>query len=194
MAPIVVKPFLDTGLPTRHSRPRPLSAVGVAAVVAAGACYPAPPEPGVSVDEQSILSAVRTFQASSRFVRLNQAAYATSLASGALINVYLSGDGSGAYAAVTPEVEGSGVALPEGTLIVREVLGAGASTLTLMYKGAPGYNPELGDYWFGVTDIRGEPVVADGELRLGRLDDCYSCHLERPDDDFLFGVPATHRQ
>jgi hypothetical protein len=80
-------------------------------------------------------------------------------------------------------------------MIVRAVLGAGGATetITLMYKGAPGYNPDLGDFWFGVTDASGEPRIVDGVAQLGRLEACYGCHADRGDDDFLFGVPATNR-
>jgi len=64
-----------------------------------------------------------------------------------------------------------------------------------MYKGPAGYNPDLGDYWFGVTDVRGVPLTDDqGRQRVGRMTECYSCHADRAEDDDLFGVPAIHRR
>jgi hypothetical protein len=66
-------------------------------------------------------------------------------------------------------------------------------SLTLMYKGPPGYNPDLNDFWFGVTDPQGVPVQENGKAKLGRLEECYSCHLGRSNDGYLFGVPADVR-
>jgi hypothetical protein len=174
---------------------------GVVVAVAAlplAACFPDPPAPGgarATVDEEAVLTAVRAFQGSPAFVRLNQAAYATALESKAPINVYVSSHAFAPYASIVPESEGSEVQLPKGTLIVRQVKGAtaAADTLTLMYKGPPGYNDELGDYWFGVTDARGVPQIKDGKPRTGQLAECYGCHLDRVEDDFLFGVPAAMR-
>jgi hypothetical protein len=176
-------------------RPSPRGLV-LAVLLGVSGCYPAPPEAAdLGISEDAILGAVRSMQGSTEFAPMNAAAYATALPSGALINVYVSDEGHDGYAAIAPERAGSGAVVPEGTLIVREVLGDddAVATITLMYKGAPGYNPELGDYWFGVTDPAGEPKVEDGVPQVGRLEACYGCHLDRPDDDFLFGVPAVHR-
>ena len=64
----------------------------------------------------------------------------------------------------------------------------------LEQNGPAGYNPAIGDYWFGVTDARGTPLTDDqGHRRAGRVEACYSCHLEREADDFLFGVPSAMR-
>jgi hypothetical protein len=186
--------FFVAGLPIERPSPRAL----VLAVLLAGAgCYPAPPTAGADLgtSEDAILSAARTMHGSSGFTAMNAAPYTTALPSAALVNVFVSDEGHDWYAAVAPEREGTGIVLPEGTLIVREVLGddGEVATLTLMYKGAPGYNPDLGDYWFGVADPTGEPVVEDGVAKVGRLEACYGCHVDRPDDDFLFGVPAVQR-
>jgi hypothetical protein len=169
--------------------------VCVAAVLALGGCYGGPPGATLSVDEDAILSTLQAFDDSPAFVRLNQSAYPTALPSQAMINVWVSSHAYAPYAMIVPDAEDSGVLVPEGTLLVREVLGdSGAvETLTLMYKGPEGYNPDLGDWWFGVTDTAGVPTRKDGVRQAGRLEACYSCHLDRAGDDFLFGVPATTR-
>jgi len=130
------------------------------------------------------------------FVRLNDAPYPTGLGTGADINVYVSANAYVAYASITPENTGSGVTVPEGTLIVREVLepSGAVKTLTLMYKGPAGYNPDLGDFWFGVTDAALTPVLdSAGARKIGRVHECYSCHIPRANDGYLFGVPADVR-
>jgi uncharacterized membrane protein YgcG len=148
------------------------------------------------VDEAAIMSTLGGHRDSPAFVRLNDAPYPTALGTGADINVYVSTNGYAAYASITPEVTGSGVTVPEGTLIVREVLepSGAIKTLTLMYKGPKGYNPDLGDFWFGVTDPAGKPVPDPaGAPKIGRLAECYSCHTPRASDGWLFGVPADVR-
>jgi hypothetical protein len=183
-------------MPRPSSHPIRSGAPLLIAVILA-ACFPDPPAPtgGTAVDEQAMLSAVRAFRTSPAFVRLNQFEYTTALASKAQINVYVSSQAFAPYASIVPESKGSDVYVPEGTLIVRQVKGSAgaADTLTLMYKGPEGYNPDLGDFWFGVTDLAGVPLQQAGVARTGRLEECYSCHLDRADDDFLFGVPAAMR-
>jgi hypothetical protein len=95
-----------------------------------------------------------------------------------------------------PERKGSGVVVRPGTLLIREVLGprGEVAKLTLIVKGPPGYNPDLADFWFGVTDPDGTPVVDNGVKQLGKLTECYSCHLARATDGYLFGVPLDDRR
>jgi hypothetical protein len=170
--------------------------VAALALAALSACYGEPPgvEP-VEIDHRALLATIRTYDASPAFVRLNRDAYATALPSAALIDVYVNRQALAPYAAIVPESDGSGAIVPEGTMIVRAVHGdpGGPQTLTLMYKGPDGYNPDLGDYWFGVTDTSGAPKVENGVEQVGRLEQCYGCHAERAADDYLFGVPAFMR-
>ena len=108
------------------------------------------------------------------------------------INLYVSGDVHD-FQSIHPESPGTNVTISTGTIIVREVLDAtGATTkLTLMAKGPPGYDPTLGDWWFGVLTPEGIPMLDDGQPALGRLDDCHGCHIPRATDDYLFGVPKA---
>lgn len=155
---------------------------------------PSPDE--VAMDDQAILSTAVHYRDSPAFVQVNDTAYASALGGGAFINLYVSTHAFPAYATIESDAAGTGVVVPEGTLIVREVLDEAGNVkrLTLMAKGPPGYNPDLGDFWFGVTEPDGTPVVENGAPRLGRLQDCYGCHLARASDDFLFGVPADNRK
>ncbi len=111
------------------------------------------------------------------------------------INCYVEGDLAD-YGKVDPTHPGANVTMARGTMIVREVLdGAGKVTkLTVMRKGPAGYDPSLGDWWFGVTDPSGVPLEDDGALLVGRIAQCHDCHRERASDDFLFGVPRDNHR
>jgi len=148
-----------------------------------------------AVDDRAILSTLASFRTSPAFQHVNRDSYETALGTGASIDLYVSSNGFAPYATIVPEADGSGAEVPEGTLIVREVKEASGAvkSLTLMYKGPRGYNPDLDDFWFGVTDPAGVPVQQDGKPRVGKLTDCYSCHLARAQDGYLFGVSADNR-
>ena len=123
--------------------------------------------------------------------RINSKAYVSAIGSFD-INVFVSGDVAD-FRQIHPETNGSHVKVAEGTVIVRAVLdGSGAvEKLTLMAKGPPGYDATLGDWWFGVTDPTGTPLVTNGVPQIGRLTDCHTCHAPRASDDFVFGVPRA---
>ena len=136
--------------------------------------------------DESSLERVETYQVMDR---INARPYTSELGPFS-INCYVTGDVTD-YKKIHPAQTGSNVTVAPGTVIVREVLDASGkvSKLTVMAKGPPGYDPSLGDWWFGVTDPRGVPLVEKGVLMLGRLTQCHDCHLDRSRDDFLFGVP-----
>jgi len=123
------------------------------------------------------------------FTRINRAPYASTV--GAFnLNVYISQDAR-TYRRIHPETTGSGATLPPGTLIVRQVLDAQGQVakVTLMAKQAAGYDPTLGDWWFGVTDPAGVPLEDASGPQVGRMTECHGCHIPRAQDDYLFGVP-----
>lgn len=153
-----------------------------------------PPE--VAMDDEALLSTAVHYRDTAAFLQINDVPYASALGGGAIINLYISAPAFASFAIVEPDAVGTGITLPEGALIVREVLDEAGNVqkLTLMAKGPAGYNPELGDYWFAVTELDGTPVVEDGVTLVGRLQGCYGCHDGRAGDDFLFGVPADNRK
>ncbi len=131
------------------------------------------------------------------FYRVNRVPYETPTA-GSPINVWVSEWGVAGFASVAPEDASSPGDVPEGTIIVREVLDADShvTKLTVMVKGPPGYSPGGGDFWFGVTDADGVPALdADGAPLLGRLEaQCGACHTTRSANGYMFGVPADNRR
>jgi len=172
-------------------------ALAVCAAAIPSACTSSSsPAGGPVVDDAAFMLSVQTYRDSGDFAEITDKGYPSAVASGAAIRVWLSAFAATPYRVVDPDVAGSGVRLPEGSLIIREVYdGAGAlKKLTLMGKGARGYNPAVGDYWFGVTAPDGTPQVENGAELTGKLEQCFGCHQARGEvDDFLFGVPAAAR-
>lgn len=128
------------------------------------------------------------------FTRINQVPYASTV--GAFtINVYVNQDARD-FRRIHPESAGSQVTLPVGTLIVRQVLDASGqlTKVTLMAKGPAGYDPTIGDWWFGVTDPSGAPLSDASGVEAGRLTECHGCHIPRASDDYLFGVPQADQR
>jgi hypothetical protein len=185
--------------------------VGVCILAATAACGLADP-PGLptlrtaegsgsggaaEMDTTSLLASISggAYQTSTAFTQLTLAPYPSVAAPGSTVREWVSAFALDDYAKISPGVSGSGVTLPEGATIVRAVLDAdgGVDKLTIMAKGPPGYNPDLGDWWFGVTDPEGIPLETDAGLLMGRLSECYSCHVPRNDDGYLFGVPLDDR-
>ncbi|HTQ44742.1 MAG TPA: cytochrome P460 family protein [Polyangiaceae bacterium] len=149
------------------------------------------------VDTGAVLEALNgwAFSTSSTFTHATKAAYASKAAPGAWVQEWVSSDAYAAYSSISPDASGSGVVLPAGTTIVRAVYDAQAqpTEVTVMVKGPSGYNPDLGDWWFGLADANGVFDTNDGGAMMGRLTQCYSCHQPRSADDFLFGVPTDDR-
>jgi hypothetical protein len=149
------------------------------------------------MNEPAILASVANgaYRYSTQFTPLNRVPYASAIADGAPINVWVTTADYLNYGKIVPDKNGSGVALPSGAMVVREVLGkdGGVTKLTLMVKGPKGYNPDLGDFWFGVTDPDGTPQQDANHKLTGKLSQCYSCHIPRANDGFLFGVPDEPR-
>jgi hypothetical protein len=148
------------------------------------------------VDETLILSAIANgaYKWSPQFVPVNRSAYGSTAAAGVDINVWVTSADFASYSKIDPDKSGSHVELNPGAMIVREVLKNGVpAKITLMVKGPPGYNPDLGDFWFGVTDPSGTPLVDNGAELTGKLTACFGCHLPRKDDGYLFGVAESAR-
>ena len=78
----------------------------------------------------------------------------------------------------------------EGSMIVKEMLGPDDQPmmLTAMYKGPAGYDPDNGDWWWGMLTLEGEPAMPGS---VGKIAMCTGCHQGQSDTDFAFGIPAT---
>jgi hypothetical protein len=109
-----------------------------------------------------------------------------------LIDLWVSEEAVSDFLQIRPSIEGSGVELPPGSVILRDVIEFGVRTkVTIMAKQQAGYFPEGGDFWYGVASVNGEILSDDtGPLR-GRLAQCGGCHAQRAQDGYLFGIPGT---
>jgi len=173
----------------KQLRPLALAAV-VALAGATTACSLEEVLPGSGDD----LAELTTYRAEMSRV---SSPYRSDLAPNPQIEVWIDPSAASAYQRIRPDQKGANVALPTGTVIVREVLGADGkiTKLTVMGKGAPGSNPALGDWWFAVTTPAGVPLEENGAPLSGKLTQCYSCHDQRgAADDYLFGVAVAAKQ
>ncbi|WP_394834357.1 hypothetical protein LVJ94_48445 [Pendulispora rubella] len=130
------------------------------------------------------------------FAKVTSAPYPSAVAGGSSIEVYVTKSLADTYLGIRPDRTGSNASILPPTVIVREVFGVNGqlTKLTVMAKGLDGYNPDLGDWYFGEFDSRGNVLLdSNGRRRAGRLGDCYACHLPRRDDAYLFGVPDSAR-
>lgn len=129
------------------------------------------------------------------FRALNVVPFPSTVSPQKKIALYVSDAGYDALSQVASDEAGSGVNLPVGTVIVRDVLNAGVlDTITVMVKLAPGAFPLGGDWWYAAADPDGK-IRMDAELQTplaGLLQNCGTCHLRRSQDDFLFGAPSAY--
>ncbi len=163
------------------------------------ACAPPtepPPLVGQDSSEETVLAAISddAYRSSTAFRQASRAPYQSDLGAKPKIMAYVTAPSFPWYEKIASDQSGSRVYLTEGAVIVREVLDAKGQVekLTLMVKGAPNSNPSVGDFWFGVTDPSGTPLVVDGQRQMGQLSACYSCHQMRANDGYLFGVPIAN--
>lgn len=144
----------------------------------------------------AVLPGLETYR-SKGYVKVNAAPYISDLDPTVAIDVWVSRDAVAAYQKIADGQPEGAIRLPDGTCIVREVQDARTGEvkkLTVMIKAPPGHAPEIGDWYFAVTDENGVPLVSDaGRPMAGDLTDCYSCHQEHATTDFLFGVPLAVR-
>jgi hypothetical protein len=186
----------DPGVDVIVEYERPEAGAG-GAVVDAGASAEGGDVAPVGVDPLAVLESIASgaYASSPSFAQVTRVPYASSAAVGSNVSEWVSTPSEEAYLEISPEIAGSNVVLPVGTTIVRAVLESdgGVKELTVMFKGSPGYNAELGDWWFAVTDADGWPLETDAGSELGKLSGCYSCHIPRAHDGYVFGVPTTDR-
>lgn len=130
------------------------------------------------------------------WARVNHAPFSSDLAPDQRVTMYVSPDAAAAYEAVTPDADAtSGPEFPVGGVVVRAATDDNGTpvALTVMAKREPGFYPEAGDFFFGVTDLDGTPIVGGGEVQWGALHECGTCHASRAAAGFLFGVARANR-
>jgi hypothetical protein len=151
---------------------------------------------GASMEEPALFTMLGAagYKASG-FTQINATPYISSL-DATHIRMFVSNDAVDAYKAVNPDnAATSGPAFPIGGIIVREASDANGNlmAITTMVKREAGYFPEVGDFFFGVLDPKGQPVSEAGVLEWGKVQMCAGCHEPRQAAGFLFGVAPANR-
>lgn len=126
------------------------------------------------------------------FVLVNPKPFVSTVSPTKTISLWISEDGYDGFTRIDPDDSGSFSSVPEGTVIVREVLNSGVlETITVMAKLREGSFPLGGDFWYASTTADGVIRTDDNGAPLaGLLQNCGTCHLRRNRDGFLFGAPA----
>jgi hypothetical protein len=151
------------------------------------------PMPATALDEAALVRSALTYR-SSNYVGISDV-YPSAAVQSARIRVYVSKAAASAYGAIQPSITGSGAALPEGGVVVRELIDKAGKVikLTLLAQGPKGYNPASGDLWFASTDTAGAFLVENGTSIHRPVRSCSGCYTARAQDGFLFGVAQSDR-
>lgn len=126
------------------------------------------------------------------FRKVNDEPFPSTVAPDKTITLWITKAGYDAFVKVAPEKSGTNVALPVGTVIVREVIaGDKLDTITAMVRLADGAFPLGGNWWYAAADPDGtiRKNAQTGAPTAGLLENCGTCHLRRSHDDYLFGTP-----
>jgi hypothetical protein len=171
--------------------------VGFVTTLSLGCSVQAYPDAPVSESpEISVMLAKQEYRGNG-FVQMNTAPYDSDLAPGSKIMCYVSKDAALAYAGIVPDLKTALTGeFPVGGIVVREVSDAQGKVqkLTVMRREQRGYYPDVGDFFFGVTDTSGRPMPdANGQVQWGRLPSCAGCHIQRSGAEYLFGVREKDR-
>ena len=133
------------------------------------------------------------YRTSGAFVKVTPAAVPSRAVAGHFVDVWVSVDAAPFYRQLRADGSGSHEAVPEGATFIREVLDKNGTVtkITVMSKMAPGYNPDVGDFWWMAADRAGCALADESGPMEGRMPQCHSCHMARGASGFLFGVGAT---
>lgn len=142
---------------------------------------------------QQLISQKSYLSENQGFSKINTYPYPSDLDDNNLIDVYISKDSLSDYRQIDPNIEESFNKVKPGTVIVREITNSitNERTQTVMIKSLPDYFPEGGDFYYANFNDDGSLQVDDnGQEQTGKLQNCASCHFERKDDGFLFGISS----
>lgn len=157
----------------------------ILALAASTAVFACEDEPEVEVDAEPILEALDGYDFYEHYVRVNDVPV-VSQHGDARVYVWLEPELAEQYLAIDP-MNRQAVSFPRGTLIIKEQLDEFDVPIsaTLLYKGPEGYNPEVGDWWFGTADLLTNELIEGGP----DLPSCVDCHSSAATSDFVHGLP-----
>lgn len=123
------------------------------------------------------------------FVAATTAPFPSLAVTDALITEWVSEAAWPTFAEIDPQVTGSGMELPEDSMIVRTVLDAAGDVAKHTVLWFPPGVDAVDGLYFLVADADWAVMEVDGARQAGQLASCQSCHASRPDDGWVFGVP-----
>lgn len=162
----------------------------------AGATSSSEPLDAQGVSSEAIFELVRTrTYRGAGFRALNSTPFSSTVSPTKQIALWVSERGYAALSQISSDNAGSGMTVPVGTVIVRDVLNRGVlDAITVMVKLPEGTFPLGGDYWYAAADPDGK-IRLDAETKTplaGLLANCGTCHLRRSSDDYIFGAPQSY--
>jgi hypothetical protein len=171
--------------------------VGFVATLSLGCSVQAYPDTPVSESPEISVMLKNQAYRGNGFVQMNTVPYDSDLAPGSKVMCYVSKEAALSYAGIVPDLKTALTGdFPVGGIVVREVTDAAGEVqkLTVMVREQHGYYPDVGDFFFGVTDTEGKPMAdANGQVQWGRLPTCAGCHMKRSGAEYLFGVREKDR-
>lgn len=153
------------------------------------ACHGAKPSSSTTVTRDDVLGGLVTGEGAGAavsdcstwpsWVKVNAARFPSEGHGGRWVDVYVEADYVDAYVTGGPA--------PVGMRIIKagyaDEAGTAFQALTVMGKMAAGYDPDGGDWYYGVLDRDGRTAKLQGKLAM-----CRDCH-DTADVDFRFGLP-----
>jgi hypothetical protein len=115
------------------------------------------------------------------WTRVNETRFLSKGHGGKWVDVYVEPRFADAYrSGATPA--------PDGIRVIKagykDEAGTQFEALTVMGKMPGGYDPEHGDWYYGVLKEDGRTAVMQGKLEM-----CINCHAQADHRDYLFGLP-----
>ena len=141
----------------------------------------------VPFDEAEVIAHGGTF--ATALVKINAQPFRSDHGLADMVNVYVDAGAEALYRSLDPEAPGE-VALPEGTLVVKEHLDAEGAYdgYLMMYRGPAGYAPQTGDWFWARVDGENNAQQTGAS---GAVNFCIDCHVRAP--SFVFGVAADNQ-
>ena len=148
-------------------------------------------DPDLEFEPEQVIAQLTTYKTEG-FELINETPFASQAIQDAWISIWVSNDGADDYRGIELDGEGSGMEIPVGAVIIREVKDASGEVkkLTVIARANEGSHPLTGDLWFATATPDG---LIEDMANTGFLAGCGSCHVSRAADGFLFGVPRSYR-
>ncbi len=137
-------------------------------------------------DQDEVIESAKLY--ATDLVKINAEARPSQHGAASTVNFYVEQEMADLYRMLDPEAPAP-VALPEGTLVVKEHLNdeGAPNGFTMMYKGPAGYDSDASDWFWARVDGSG------ATQETGAVPFCIDCHSAAGASGHIFGVPLDNR-